>query len=202
MKWMCFWSRTYLTAPSRPAPRPSPQCPAEELEAAGLISLGNWDSLSFQGRGRSGISQKSRMPGSRYRVHDCTPPDLSKAQATSTTSSERGAGCVHPLGISPSEPTGWHHPLLLAQNHRQLRKTDVLPAREILTLFNLLCLKNSPPQTRVCAGGRNKEVRQAEVPPNNDQTPSLVHFSQWYKTSNDDLVQFDTEWTPPTPEQP
>lgn len=56
--------------------------------------------------------------------------------------------------------------------------TDVVPAREILTLFNLLCLKHSPPQTRVCAaGGRNKEVRQAEIPPNNDQTPSLVHFS-------------------------
>ena len=88
-------------------------------------------------RGRLGISHKRSTPGSRYRVHNCTPANLSKAQTTSTTSSEHGAGWVHPLSISPSEPTGWHHQLLVVQNHRQLRKTDVVPPRHILTLKSL-----------------------------------------------------------------
>ena len=142
VKWMCFRSRAYLTAPPRPAPCPSSQCPAEELEAAGLISLRNWDGISFQERQ---VWHLTQAPDGWLQVlsSQLHPPNLSKAQAIGTTLSEHGAGWVHPLGIPPSGPTEWHHQLLAMHNPHQLRETGVVPLRDTLTLSILLCLKKA-----------------------------------------------------------
>lgn len=63
---------------------------------------------------------------------------------------------------SISEPTGQPHQLLVVQNHQQLRNTDVVPSREIVTLSSLFCLKKPPPHTKVDGGDgvvvqRNRE---------------------------------------------
>lgn len=82
---------------------------------------------------------------------------------------QHGAGCVHALSVSPSEPAGWHHQLVV-QNHRQLRKADEAPSRKILTPFIFILLKVSTIDYGVCV------EKQKEIPSNNDETPSLLCF--------------------------
>lgn len=132
---------------------------------------------------RSSRSSKSREPRwSRFPSEACLAFQTSAAHLAAGTKFMTAAPQTCPrlrppaphqsrgqaefsLSISPSEPTGWHHQLLVVQNHHQLRNTEVVPSREILTLFSLFCLKKPPPQTKAgVMGGRNREVKEAVIP--------------------------------------